>query len=147
MNEPGASFPTVDRDFEHLRLLAIFHYVVGGLMAFFASIFIVHFVMGAVMLAAPTFFGNSRQPGPPAFMGMFFMIIGGSVVLVGWTMAALTIYAGRCLARRRHHTLCMVAAVVCCLYVPFGTVLGVFTIIVLQRPRVKEMFGVEMLPP
>jgi hypothetical protein len=29
-----------------------------------------------------------------------------------------------------------------CLWMPVGTVLGVFTIIVLMRPRVKRLFGV-----
>jgi len=28
-----------------------------------------------------------------------------------------------------------------CMFMPFGTVLGVFTIIVLMRPSVKEIFG------
>jgi hypothetical protein len=32
-------------------------------------------------------------------------------------------------------------AAVECLFIPFGTVLGVFTILVLQRPTVKAMFS------
>ena len=34
-----------------------------------------------------------------------------------------------------------------CMFTPFGTVLGVFTIIVLMRPEVKTMFGIVTAPP
>jgi hypothetical protein len=32
-------------------------------------------------------------------------------------------------------------AAIACMLMPFGTVLGVFTIIVLMRPSVKELFA------
>ena len=32
-------------------------------------------------------------------------------------------------------------AAIACMFMPFGTVLGVFTIIVLMRPSVKERFA------
>jgi hypothetical protein len=35
-----------------------------------------------------------------------------------------------------------VIAAISCLLVPLGTVLGIFTILVLVRPSVKERFGV-----
>jgi hypothetical protein len=35
---------------------------------------------------------------------------------------------------------------VACLFMPFGTVLGIFTIIVLVRPQVKALFD-TMAPP
>jgi hypothetical protein len=40
---------------------------------------------------------------------------------------------------------CLVMGGVECLFMPFGTVLGVFTIIVLMREPVKQLFGVN--PP
>ena len=44
-------------------------------------------------------------------------------------------------SRRKHYTFCFVMACVECLSVPFGTVLGVFTILVLNRASVKELFN------
>jgi hypothetical protein len=38
---------------------------------------------------------------------------------------------------------CLVVAGIECIFMPFGTVLGVFTIIVLMRPSVRNLFGVE----
>ena len=37
-------------------------------------------------------------------------------------------------------------AAISCAFMPFGTVLGVFTLIVLLRPGVKELFGVGTAP-
>jgi hypothetical protein len=44
------------------------------------------------------------------------------------------------MAHRKHYTFCLVMAGVECLFMPFGTVLGVFTILVLNRQTVKELF-------
>jgi len=47
--------------------------------------------------------------------------------------------AGRFTARQKHDTFCFVMACVECLFMPLGTVLGVFTILVLNRQGVKEL--------
>jgi hypothetical protein len=129
----------MNQDVEHVQLLSTFHYVAGGLMAFFACIPIIHVTLGMAMLLAPDFF-NHGHDAPPAFLGLFFVAIGGAFMLVGWTLAVLAILAGRFLAQRRRHTFCFVVACVLCAWMPFGTVLGVFTIIVLSRPSVKILF-------
>jgi hypothetical protein len=127
-------------DNEHLRLLSIFHYVKGGITALFACIPIIHVVIGLVFILAPQIFGHGKDQ-PPAFLGWLFVILGSSFILLGWTFAALVLVAGRCISRRKHYTFCFVMACVECLSVPFGTVLGVFTILVLNRASVKELFG------
>jgi hypothetical protein len=86
---------------------------------------------------------DSRQFFPVRMFGMLFFVIGSSIVLFGWTLAALTIYAGRSIKRREKYTLCLVVACVNCLQMPLGTALGVFTLIVLLRDSVKPMFGVQ----
>jgi hypothetical protein len=126
-------------DNEHLRLLSIFHYVKGGLSAFFSCFLFIHVVLGLFFICAPHLFGHGKDQ-PPAFVGWFFAILGSFLILLGWTFATITLIAGRCIARRRHYTFCFVWACVECLSVPFGTVLGVFTILVLNRASVRELF-------
>lgn len=63
-----------------------------------------------------------------------------SIILLGWALAAANIYAGRYLTRREKYTFCLVVAAVNCANTPIGTILGVFTIVVLMRPSVKQMF-------
>jgi hypothetical protein len=132
-------------DEEQLRLLSIFHYVCAGLIALCACIPIFHLAIGLAIIIRPEVFGPARNH-PPAIMGWLFALLGGGIILFGWTVAGLLVFAGRCLSQRRHYTLCLVAAGVSCLFMPFGTVLGVFTIVVLSRPTVKSLFG-KNVPP
>jgi hypothetical protein len=127
----------MNQDHEHLKLLSIFHYVVGGLSALFACIPLLHMAMGIAMVAGAF---DDTDPVLP-FMGWFFIFFSGAIVLAGWAFAVLVILAGRALARRERYTFCLVMAAVQCVFMPFGTVLGVFTILVLVRPSVKELFG------
>lgn len=73
-------------------------------------------------------------------MGLIFTVFAAAIIVLGWGLAIATVYAGRCLARRRKHTFCLGVAAVSCMNAPIGTALGVFTIIVLMRPSVKELF-------
>jgi hypothetical protein len=136
MSEP----PTYNQDLEHLRLLRIFHFVYAGVTALFSCIPLIHVALGLVILFSPEIFGSPRSQPPRAF-GLFFVFIGGMIILLGWSFAALVAWAGVNLGRFRRHTFCLVIACLCCLSIPFGTILGVFTIIVLNRPTVKVMFG------
>ena len=61
----------MNQDEEHLRLLSIFHYVVGGLTALFACIPIIHLVVGLAILFG-AFPGNDV---PPAILGLFMVVI------------------------------------------------------------------------
>jgi hypothetical protein len=127
-------------DDEHLKLLSIFHYVVGGMAALFACFPIIHLVVGLFFILAPEKFGQGSQQ-PPAFIGWFFVAFASVFILVGWALAVLALISGRWIARRKHYTFCFVVACVECIFMPFGTVLGVFTILVLNRQSVKGVFN------
>jgi len=129
----------MSKDEEHLRLLSVFHYIVGGLAALFACFPIIHLVLGLLIVFNPHLFGPAKD-APPPFLGWFLVIFAGMFVLAGWIMAALIAWAGWCLQHRRRYLFCAVMAGVACLFLPFGTVLGVFTLIVLLRPTVKALF-------
>lgn len=132
----------MNRDEQHLKLLAVFHYIVGGMMALFSCLPVVHLVLGIVMIVAPETMDSGGEP-PPAFIGWFFALIGAFIILIGWMLAGCVIAAGRCLAKRRHYMFCLVMAGIQCMFMPVGTVLGVFTIVVLMRDSVKEAFAAE----
>lgn len=126
----------MDNDEQYLKLLSIFHYVVGGLAGLFACLPLIHFSIGIAMLVGAI-------DGAPAFAGVILVLFAMAFILSGWTLAVCLIIAGRNLAQRRHYMFCLVMAAIACIFMPFGTVLGVFTIIVLMRPSVKELFGVD----
>ena len=64
----------MNKDEEHLRLLSIFHYVVGGIAGFFACFPVIHLIMGIAML--PGTFGN----GPPPVFGLLFVMMALTVI-------------------------------------------------------------------
>ncbi|CAN5261254.1 hypothetical protein BH23VER1_BH23VER1_05750 [soil metagenome] len=76
-----------------------------------------------------------------AIFGWLFVAIGGTLFLVGQALAACVVAAGRAIAARMHYTFVFVVACVECIVVPMGTVLGVFTFLVLQRDAARPLFG------
>lgn len=133
------------QDEDQLRLLSIFHYVVGGMAGLFALFPIFHLVFGLVFIFAPEKFEGGEET-PPALFGWIFVIVAATIMLIGWLFAACIVATGRFLAKRKHHTFCLVMGGVECLFMPIGTVLGVFTIIVLMRESVKRMFVAVQSP-
>lgn len=129
----------VNQDEEQLRLLSVFHYVVGGITGLFALFPIFHLLFGLFMVCLPDTLQNGGD-APPAFVGWIFIGFAGLIIAMGWTVAGLIIAAGRSLAKRRGYLFCLVVAGIECMLMPHGTVLGVFTIIVLMRESVKEAF-------
>lgn len=129
----------MDEDLQYLKLLSIFHYIVGGLAALFAFFPVMYVVIGMLAVCAP---GSLDTEGEamPLVIGWVFIIIGTGLMVLGWAFAFCVILAGRYLARQVHYLFCMVIGAIECIFMPFGTVLGVFTIVVLARPSVKEMF-------
>jgi len=130
----------MNENLQHLKLLSIFHYIVGGLAGLFACLPIFHLVIGiALIIASSAAKGNGDLP--PAIVGWLFALLGFAIIIMGWTFAICVICAGRCLARRKHYIYCLIIAGIECTFLPYGTVLGVFTIIVLMKPEVKELFN------
>ncbi len=74
--------------------------------------------------------------------------LGGALVGLAVVSAVLSIATaisffliGLRLRQRRWWTFCYLSAWGECLLFPFGTILGIFTILVLSRPSVKQLFG------
>ena len=131
----------MNQDKEHLRLLAIFHYVVAGLAALFSFFPLLYTTVGAIFIFAARH--GTPKPGeepPPEFIGWIFAIVGSLLFLLGIAIAICILIAGRSLAKRTRYWFTLVVACIECLFIPFGTILGVFTIIVLSRESVKTLF-------
>jgi hypothetical protein len=130
-----------NQDADHLRLLSIFHYIVGGIVSLFSLFPLIHLAVGIAILAG-AFEGADQGTPPPAFMGWLFVLFSLIFIVMGLAMAICIAIAGRKLSRRTGHLYCLVIAGLECAFIPFGTVLGVLTILVLMRPSVKVLFGV-----
>ncbi|MBN1226776.1 MAG: hypothetical protein JXA79_07270 [Deltaproteobacteria bacterium] len=129
-----------NEDLKHLDLLALFHYIMGGITAFFACIPFIHVFIGLAIVSG-IFFEQFDRSGPPSFFGWFFVIFGSLFILLGWCLAVFMFITGKKLKHRKNRIFCMVVAGVECMFMPFGTVLGVLTLIALSKDSIKEIFG------
>ncbi len=128
----------------HLDLLGTFHWVLAGIAAAAGLFPILHVLFGLIAIMA-SLFGADAEPearGMGVLMGFMFMAIGTVIIVTFWVIAFCLYLSGSYLKAHKNHMFCMVMAVIMCASFPLGTVLGVFTIVVLVRPSVKQLFGV-----
>lgn len=126
----------MNQDAQNLDLLAIFHYIVGAITTVTSSVFLIYVCVGVAMIS-----GAFHDKNPPPGFGWLFVIFGSLAVLAGWTLGVLMVIAGRRLKMRKSRTFCLVIAAIECMLAPFGTVLGVFTIVVLMKESVMQLFS------
>jgi hypothetical protein len=127
-------------DAEHVRLLAIFHFVAAGLAFMGLAFSFFYFVMFEALLSSPQIWAESQEgPPPEVFMGFFRFFI---VMFVLWFLVAAVgnLLSGLFLRARRHRIFSIVIAAINCLHVPIGTALGIFTLIVLGRASVRRLY-------
>jgi hypothetical protein len=144
----AGSLKQMNQNAEHVRLLAIFHYVVAGLAGLFSFFPLLYTTIGGIFIFAARH--GTHKPGeelPPEFLGWIFMVMGSLLFLLGIAVAICILMAGRSLATHRHYGFAFSIACVECLFIPFGTILGVFTIIVLSREPVKALFAATQTSP
>ena len=128
-------------DDKTLDLLAMFHYIVGGITAFFSCFPFIHLFLG-ISIVSGDFIDSKGAIGPPeALFGWIFIILGATFIIFGWALAVCMIIAGRYIKQRKKRMFCFVIAAIECMLMPFGTVLGIFTLINLNKDSVKALFN------
>jgi len=136
MSSPEDRQARADR--EQLQLLAIGYYVVGGITFLFACFALLYVAMGVLVMFSPPK-PHGGQP-PPFIVGVLLTAFGSFFLLLGWSVAALTLFVGRSIQRQRRRTLTLVVAAIQCAFFPFGTALGVCTFLVLMRDSVMQLY-------
>jgi hypothetical protein len=127
-------------DSDHLNLLSIFHFVGAGFAVLGILFLLVHFAIFHTVFANPKMWESQKGSPPPA---EFFSIFKWFYLILGlWFLGscALNLISAFCLRARKARTFSLIVAGINCLHMPLGTVLGVFTIIVLIRDSVRQLY-------
>ncbi len=128
---------------EHLRLLEIFHYISGGLTILFSSLFIFHLVFMSFFMMNPEFFPNESvqacEINPEQFMS-FFVYIFGFMIFLGITYGVAQIISGRFIKKRKGRLFSIIVSIPNILFIPYGTILAILTIIILDKKNIKELY-------
>ena len=142
---PLAPLPRDQRkiDADQLNLLAIFHFVGVGLAVLGILFLLAHYTFMHAIFANPEMWKNQKQSGPSPqqiFDILKWFYLAGAVWFV--TSGVLNLISGLRLRARKGRTFSLVVAGMNCLHFPLGTVLGIFTIIILSRESVREVYSV-----
>ncbi len=132
-------------DISDLRLLSWFHYGFGALTALTATICIPLIWIGYLwMYGSDDAVAPAQAPWAPTddreLMGAILIATGGGTASLCLIHGAVLAYIGRCLALRRRRKLCMIFSIFNLIDLPLGTILSVFTILVLRRPTIQAAF-------
>lgn len=142
MTPPPIPIPDPARkDREHLRLLAAFHFVLAGLTLLFIPFLFLHYTMMQKLFMNEELWKSqpNATPPPKEFFEIFiwFYWFGGAVLFL---VLLANVISGICILGRRCRIASLIVAGINCLQFPFGTVLGVFTFIVLLRESVTGLY-------
>lgn len=133
------------RDRDQVKLLAIFHFVFAGLGFLGIGFLGLHYLIMHTVFSNPEMWRQQQHPppfSPQEFLNVFvwFYLFIGVLLVTGIVLNALS---GLFLLRKRNRTFSLIVAGLDCLQIPFGTALGIFTIIVLCRRTVSQLYEGE----
>lgn len=135
VQEPTPTPPTpadLEQKKSYLDILAIFHYVYGGiglLFTLFAGL-----IMGGVF-SIPDVQRDLRQDA-----GCLPLIVVGFFLGLALLYCVANLLAGRWLQQRRQRVPVLVVSGLNCLNFPLGTLLGICTIALLAQVEVRPLF-------
>jgi ABC-type multidrug transport system permease subunit len=117
-------------------------FLVKAILTFAASLFFLLYAgmglfFGAMMELAENV---DKADLPPFNPGIVFIIIGVTGFVLAVIFGILTLHAGKCIKARKKPQFIFVMAILQCFTGVLGILLGVFTIIELQKPEVKALF-------
>ncbi len=121
-----------NQDREYLKLLSIFYYVLGGIYAFLSIGLVFYSVWSWSYFFQTTSEQNSTS--------LIILIPTLLALLIGLTHSILLIASGRSLAKRKRYWFSFIVACIECVFLPFGTILGVLTLIILLRDSVRTLY-------
>jgi hypothetical protein len=80
---------------------------------------------------------------PFTFLSIMFILLPIGIVVIGWMFAIAVVLNGYYIKNRRWHIYCLVVSGVESIFMPFGTILGIFSIVLLTKPEIRVLFDQE----
>ena len=124
---------------KHISTLSVLHYVYGALVCAGGVVALVFLGVGTLLSSELVMDG--AQDAPVEWLGPFFQYLGITLFILLEVWGLLIMLSGHWISQSRNRTGSMIIAVLCLLSVPFGTALGVFTLVVLSDDAVMADYG------
>lgn len=121
---------------DRLAVLANAHWVLAGLVFIAAAVPAFYASLGLDLV-----FNAAAPSTARAATGWRILVTGMAWVLAAFAYVLLLITSARAIRLRRRYRLVLATNLLSCLFVPFGTALGLVTLVVLRDPEVRLEFG------
>ncbi|WP_298864055.1 hypothetical protein [uncultured Gimesia sp.] len=125
----------MDQDKKHLKRLSQIQILYGIL-----NLFVSYFYYQEIFILVDDYRKDLEKTNSEVQVALLIGF-GFILFLIGIAILFCIILAGQSLALYENYTLCLVVAIAECLMLPFGTFIGVYTIIILRRDSVKKLFA------
>ena len=125
---------------KNLDLLGTFHTVFGIIGVLMGLAPLLQITISILTLSGMLNLAEAFEVELPEWFGYSFLILGIASFVISQTTACLILYSGRQLKKRRKRRLSFVVACGLCLAFPLGTILGIFTLIILNQDETKELY-------
>jgi len=129
-------------DAKNLKIIAILYRVVSG-FALFAALFpFLHLFMGINMINGYFQKEMSGDLNSKAmlFLGIFFILFATTWIICAFTYALFMSRTAKYLTKRKKYKFCIIMAGITCAFFPLGTMLGGWTIALLNKDPIRELF-------
>lgn len=121
---------------DNLNTFATLHLVKGILTILFSLFFLLYIFLGAAMNLAVF----DQDPTMPFDPSIIIITIGTVGFIITMSIGILTLLAAKYIKERRNYNFVFAIAILNCLAGVLGIILGIFTIIDLNKPHVKAQF-------
>lgn len=126
----------MNSDDHNLGIFRILFIIKGIITLIFAVLPILYIFFGMFLLE------RNHMPDEDAhFVAYFIMCIGIFVFLILLVLGILTLLTAKYLGEKRNYDFIFIMSVISCITGIFGIILGIFTILELNKPHVKRLFG------
>ena len=129
------------KDQQHLKILCVMHYVYAGLHLFGLAFLALHYMLMYSMFNNPAL--QKADPelqniAPILDLFIWFYILGAIIITVSTVCNFLS---ARFITQRKNNLFSLIVAGLNCASMPLGTLLGIFTFIVLLRDSVSRLYA------
>ncbi len=134
----------MEEDIRYLNLLAVFQMIVAGIVGLLSCLPLINLFIGVPMLeAVPYALSQGEFFSQSILVPLMFILLPSGMSVIGWMLAVAIALNGYYLKNHKWLNYCMIVSGIETIFMPFGTVLGVFTIILLTKPNIKNLFDEE----
>lgn len=130
---------------KNLPTLSVLHYVYGALICLGGFAALLFMGLGALLQSDLVMDGGPDQP--PQWLGDVFKAFGVAIFVVLELWGVFVILSGYWISKKRNRTGSIVIAALSLLSFPFGTALGVFTLVALMNDEVRSDYEAGALRP